>query len=54
MIAYRASRASCASAPSRALSAGRARAVRIAQRSKAVERRFDDSGDLVDLRFLGD
>ena len=29
-------------------------AVRIAHRSKAVERRFDDSGDLVDLRFLGD
>ena len=27
-------------------------AVRIAHRSKAVERRFDDSGDLVDLRFL--
>ena len=28
-------------------------AVRIAHRSKAVERRFDaDSGDLLDLRFL--
>ena len=27
-------------------------AVRIAHRYKAVERRFDDSGDLVDLRFL--
>ena len=27
-------------------------AVRIAHRSAAVERRFDDSGDLVDLRFL--
>ena len=29
-------------------------AVRIAHRSAAVERRFDASGDLVDLRFLGD
>ena len=29
-------------------------AVRIAHRSKAVERRFVDSGDLVDLRLLGD
>jgi len=29
-------------------------ALRIAHRSAAVERRFDDSGDLVDLRFLGD
>ena len=27
-------------------------AVRIAHRSAAVERRFDDSGELVDLRFL--
>ena len=26
--------------------------VRIAHRSAAVERRFDDSGELVDLRFL--